>query len=203
MYWQIVTSRSFRTLKTLRPSRALSLHISAGTRWLARMISPNSLLACRSTRKEVVRTLVETWPGEPYTTSARLTHLSQSSGQSMNDCNWPYTALPSLSHSAFPYLNGTPIATRRTTTSPTANRNSCGLSGADSFFGIWCCQALCYWPLPQPSPARGRGGASLVGRAPRSGAAWSDVYPPLAPGIWKLEFGPQPRQPEAPETRPE
>ncbi len=54
----------------------------------------------------------------------------------------------------------------------------------------------------QPSPARGRGGrACLVGRAPRSGAAWSDVYPPLAPGIWKLEFGPQPRQPEAPETR--
>lgn len=56
----------------------------------------------------------------------------------------------------------------------------------------------------QPSPARGRGGrACLVGRAPRSGAAWSDVYPPLAPGIWNLEFGPQPRQPKAPETRPE
>lgn len=105
----------------------------------------------------------------------------------------PYTALPSLSHSAFPYLNGTPIATRRTTTSPTANRNSCGLSSADSFFGIWCWRVLCYWPSPQPSPARGRGGrACLVGRAPRSGAAWSDVYPPLAPGIWNLESGIRP-----------
>lgn len=77
------------------------------------------------------------------------------------------------------------IATRRTTISPTANRNSCGLSSADSFFGIWCWRVLCCWPSPQPSPARGKGRrACLVGRAPRSGAAWSDVYPPLAPGIW-------------------
>lgn len=90
-----------------------------------------------------------------------------------------------------PYLVGTSIATRRTTTSPAANRNSRGLSGADSVFGIWCWRVLCCWPLPQPSPARGRGGrACLVGRAPRSGAAWNDVYPPLGPGY--LEFGPQP-----------
>lgn len=43
----------------------------------------------------------------------------------------------------------------------------------------------------QPSPAHGRERrACLVGRAPRSGAAWNDVYPPLGPGY--LEFGPQP-----------
>lgn len=116
---------------------------------------------------------------------------------------WPYTALPSLSHNlSHTWSAHLFIATRRTTTSPTANRNSCGLSGADSNFGIWCWRVLCYRPSPQPSPARGRGGrACLVGRAPRSGAAWNDVYPPLGPGY--LEFGPQPRQPEAPETRPE